>query len=626
MVNIPSGISVPGSDKAVIDIASKLKSLPNVSCGLGSKAVYIVSIAKPKNTLLPLYVPVSGATIEGRVLSVGLVEIKKLTAFANLDGITSACVPILPTVWYEFRAKQYNVDFGNGLAQFSNWKSVTDVVVFEGTIETPCPVYTPSIGVANFDKLTSTPTVFTQPANLNFQGYGIIPMSGTFEVKVNGTTIGSGNVSNGKVDFSYPGTVSNLLTKFPSLYSNFYITEQSPAKIELIIKMGTCTFINSKTVSLPSPTLPTLPCTGSFIQPNMSSLLAGIITPPSTLFVPVGLTGGKTSVPVEIYVGGTRVATQSTGFTGFDLIKILRNYYSLMGIAPNFSAQHNITIKPTATDCNIPPLIIPIPALTQALTLPTALPGCSQVATTIDSVNHPAEITDFLAPFYVYLRGIKEICKSDPTNPAFISKLPKGTIGTITLGNLSTNFYLTDGGISDIDLSKLINLPSLAGVTGLQAPQPVAILQPSAQAIPGERVGSYCTLKPVVLYGQTFYDVVHDTTGKIYSGNTYDQAKYKAQKDSRCFPALTVAPCVTIIITHSKWNDPRNAVIGFYSSDVGSRFAEGDQAWGWGGNPKPTDAEYLQKVAIPRTLEYLGGKFKSLYGRDIKKTDICGQK
>ena len=83
--------------------------------------------------------------------------------------------------------------------------------------------------------------------------------------------------------------------------------------------------------------------------------------------------------------------------------------------------------------------------------------------------------------------------------------------------------------------------------------------------------------------------------------------------------------CVSITIEHNKWNDPKNAYISFFSTPVDSMYAEGSQAWGWGGEPKLTDEEYLEQIAIPRTIAYLGGKFKSLYGRDMKKSDICGQ-
>jgi len=86
-----------------------------------------------------------------------------------------------------------------------------------------------------------------------------------------------------------------------------------------------------------------------------------------------------------------------------------------------------------------------------------------------------------------------------------------------------------------------------------------------------------------------------------------------------------MADCVTITITHRNWGDPKNAVIGFYSSQLDGNYAEGDRAWGWGGYGTPTDEEYLQSEAIPKTLSYLGGKFKSIYGREMLRTDICGQ-
>jgi len=352
-------------------------------------------------------------------------------------------------------------------------------------------------------------------------------------------------------------------------------------------------------VPLPLPTPAPLPCTGRFIAdvPNIPSLLSGITTPLTTLPIPVRLTGSTrsiTSIPVRILVDGREVDRRTTGFSGFDAVRTLQSAGADIGIS------HTITIESLATDCTIPPLTVNIPSLK-----PTGIvapPGCSQFVTMIDSVNHPAEITDFIAPFYVYLRGIKEVCKSDPTNPTFISKLPKGTMGTITLGNLSSNFYLTDDGIVDIDLAKLINLPSLAGAAVGVTPTPVVVVT-SAPTVPGERIGSYCTLTPMkTTFAMAFFDVYHDTLGKIYSGNTYDQAKYKAQQDSRCFPKVAL-PKVTISIWHK--GSGRNAVIGFRSSVRDGRYAEGDQAWGWGGYPKISDVDYMKTVAIPRTMSYL---------------------
>ena len=136
----------------------------------------------------------------------------------------------------------------------------------------------------------------------------------------------------------------------------------------------------------------------------------------------------------------------------------------------------------------------------------------------------------------------------------------------------------------------------------------VSALAPSPAT--GERVGSYCTLQPYQAFGQTFYNVIHDTLGKIYSGNTYDQAKYKATQDTRCFPT-TALPCVTISIYHT--GTGRNAVIGFKSSVRNKRYAEESQSWGWGGNPAMSDADYMKNVAIPRTMSYL----------NITRDEIC---
>ncbi len=92
----------------------------------------------------------------------------------------------------------------------------------------------------------------------------------------------------------------------------------------------------------------------------------------------------------------------------------------------------------------------------------TPPPSCNSVITKVDSVNIPDSLPTIpTASFYIYLRGIKEICSTDPTNPAFIKNLPAGTPGTISIGNLSSPFNLTDNGIVDIDLSKLLDLSTL---------------------------------------------------------------------------------------------------------------------------------------------------------------------
>jgi len=81
--------------------------------------------------------------------------------------------------------------------------------------------------------------------------------------------------------------------------------------------------------------------------------------------------------------------------------------------------------------------------------------------------------------------------------------------------------------------------------------------------------------------------------------------------------------CVNVWISHS--GSGNNAVIKFTSSSIDGRYAQGSQAWGWGGMGSPSDAEYLETKVIPNTLSYLGGKFKKVYGREMTRYDICGQ-
>lgn len=234
----------------------------------------------------------------------------------------------------------------------------------------------------------------------------------------------------------------------------------------------------------PGVTLPpiSIPCVGTITAdtPNFQSILSGITTIPSNISVPIRVTGSRTSIPMKITVDGREVERRDSGFTSLNIINVLN------AVGADFGASHTIRIESLATDCSIPPATITVPPLR-----PTGLPSemCSQVATTVDSVNHPSEITDLMGTFYVYLRGIKEVCKTDPTNPAFIKKLPSGTMGKITLGNLSTDFFLTGEGITDIDLSKLIDLKSLSGAPsvpsfGVPTPQPSVIQPPAAPAPP----------------------------------------------------------------------------------------------------------------------------------------------
>ncbi len=228
----------------------------------------------------------------------------------------------------------------------------------------------------------------------------------------------------------------------------------------------------------------TSPCIGTITAdvPNFSTLLSGLSLPPTSILIPVSVTGSRTSVPMRILVDGKEVEKKSTGFTSFNLINAL-NY-----VGADINVAHTITIESTSTECSITPFTFTSPSLKPTgipslPVIPTPTQLCSQLMTTPDNPpSHQSEITDLNSTFYVYVRGIKEVCKSDPTNPSFINKVPKGTPGTVTLGNLSSTFYLTDDGIADLDLSKLFDLKSLSGFTGgLPSPTPVVTQQVTQQ-------------------------------------------------------------------------------------------------------------------------------------------------
>lgn len=225
--------------------------------------------------------------------------------------------------------------------------------------------------------------------------------------------------------------------------------------------------------SAPGIQLPpiSVPCFGTISAdtPNFQSLLFGLTSPPTNIVVPIRLTGNRATVPMRITVDGREVERKDSGFTSFNVINVLNT------IGADFGKSHTIIIESLDQSCNIQPATISVPPLRPSGT-PSGL--CSQLGTTVDSVNHPSEIIDPSGTFFVYLRGIKEICKSDPTNPAFINKLPRGTRGTIKLGNLSTDFFLTDDGISDIDISRIIDLRSLLSTVPPQ-PSPALGVQPT---------------------------------------------------------------------------------------------------------------------------------------------------
>jgi len=430
---------------------------------------------------------------------------------------------------------------------------------------------------------------------------------------------------------------------------------------------------------------PALPCGGiiSITEPNWTSLLSGP-TLPGSIAVPFTITAASGAeipdkIPIDIFIDYTK-AFYYEGKPGNNSIDILAIIRTVLGAAA-LNTAHTMTMVVNAPDCNIP---APPP-----LNIPPLIPAAPAFGIiSIPSVPKPPKIPyPVKISIDGILAGEPPISKEVPAGIHNITAELKGMTNiyrkvsvesgkTLTITDIAFEEILVPCTVWDttanISIPSILQLPFnidisnanwICKATGEKTPVNATaellvgaqkfyipiysgagsfsltqtdidniiagiITTPTTPTTPtaGERVGDYCEIAPMpTTFAMAFFNVVHDTLGKIYSGNTYDQAKYKAQQDSRCFKTPAVAPCVTITITHRKWSDPKNAVIGFYSTPVGSRYGQGEQAWGWGGMPKLTDNEYLQTVAIPKTLDYLGGKFKSLYGRDMKKSDICGQ-
>jgi hypothetical protein len=404
MVSFPIPSQVPGADRATVDIAAALKAMPD-PCGFAAKSVFIVAIAKPTNTSLPLYLPVSGATVEGRVSSMGL-TVKSLSAFADLKGITYSCISIMPWwvgITYEFRVKQYNVDFGNGFGQYSKWKFATDIVVFEGKIDIPCVSGTFPI---NADFLNLIPRVWSDPISINVPGYKTITPTGMpFTIYVNNVEIGSGTFTGAPLSF----TSTKKLTDIPALLAAM----GKSVEVKAVIKFGVCEWVGRKTITLPAP--PEVPCLGSMIfnLPNWQDI-SSKPSLPGTIPIPFTITAGSgatlpPTIPLVISIDGRKVADWESykGENSMDILKIIKDGLGVSAL----SSKHTVDIKVNndkLRDCKIPAESFEIPSLlppcsgiinigdfedlTQIISKPS-LPGSIPVPVTVTGKSLPASMT-----------------------------------------------------------------------------------------------------------------------------------------------------------------------------------------------------------------------------------------
>lgn len=290
MVSFPVPSQVPGLDKATIDIAASLRAMPDVDCGFGKGVVYLVCISKPTNSLLPLYLPVASAEVEGRVN-----YIKTVSAFTGYNGIIYACYLAVGTYALDFRVRKADVDFGMGKGQWSDWKSppktlITPlgmayerVLVFEGKVDIPCTSGSFPIN-QSFSQGVPKPQVWSSPLAINAPGYGSVSAAGMpFTIYINGTEIGSGTMTGNQLIF----TSIKPVTDIPEISSLL----GKSVEIKAVIKFGTCEWVGTTTLSLPALVCPP----GEVFDPITKTCIK-IVCPLGEVFDPIT----KTCKPIKI--------------------------------------------------------------------------------------------------------------------------------------------------------------------------------------------------------------------------------------------------------------------------------------------------------------------------------------
>lgn len=391
MVSISVPPDVPGLDIATKDIAGALRGMRDVSCGFGSLPIYLVAIAKADNTVLPLYMPVPYADVEGRVLGALFVPVKTVSARTDSNGIAYACVPILPTVWYDFRVKKSDVDFGNGVGEWSDRRRLRDIVVFKGTKKMPCPSARIPVAVSNFNRLDYKPNISTLPFSVNYEGFGTVPVGGSFRLYVGGVQVGSGRAEPGsRIDHTMPsalkdlGSIKDLLGK--------------SVTVRVEIDHGICTFAGETKVSLPALAVPCYGELGLNLD-SVKDILSRFAKLPTSLNVPVFITnatGDIGSTKINIFVGGVPAGSTYAGGS-IDLIRVLKDRVS------DLEKVNQITLVPESP-C-IERRTFDIPSLK-----PTGI--VIELPCTVWETQAKVTMPQILQyPFSTYISGAKWLCK-----------------------------------------------------------------------------------------------------------------------------------------------------------------------------------------------------------------------
>jgi hypothetical protein len=259
-------------------------------------------------------------------------------------------------------AQKSGVDFGAGVGAKAlvGGASLIDrgfgdyrIPSFEARTPFPCPSITPIISASNFSSTlpTAIPNVTVLPMSGYIPDIGSVSVTeGTYEIWLDDTMIISSNVpSSGKIDYNLP-SISNI----PSLVGKTSTT------VKVVVKWYHCTFTGTTTVSLP-PIAP--PCVGAFLAslPNINDILSKTSVIPTSIYVPVTVSGVSGNVPADILVDGKTVSSISPTIYGFDII----NVFTTANV--NTNSSHRITIHSTRSGCSIPDLDLSIPPLIPAI-------------------------------------------------------------------------------------------------------------------------------------------------------------------------------------------------------------------------------------------------------------------
>lgn len=307
-------------------------------------------------------------------------------------------------------------------------------------------------------------------------------------------------------------TSLNLVFLIPKLGFNY--------NQDNIISFGTdlpCNISLPQSITIPKIFIPEIPefiCSDVLIKPDQNEIYSSIsdlTSFPSSIYVKVTSQSNK-SVPIKLSINGTPVGTTYTG-SSINLINLLQ-----YGLGLNFTAlktTNSYTVKVELdtsnsqwANCKVNPIEFTIPSIQPKFPDLGKLPiSCSDFITKVEQTpSVPDIIPAPNMPFFVYIRGVKEVCSADPTNPALTK--PFNGQGMIQLGNQSAVFNVVNG-VADFDLMKLIGGLPTDGLSQLDTYTPTEVYIPPAPSKPSiPTSGTWANSSEIIQYLPPGYTIM----------------------------------------------------------------------------------------------------------------------